>query len=371
MAALALRPRFAGAHLSLANVYWFQGKLDAAIAENHEAIRLKPDFFVAYNGLGLVLAEQGKLDEAVDAFREAIRIQSDYAMAHCNLGNTLRRLGKPDEAILEFRESIRLAPGYDFAHAGLGFVLAGIGKANEAIVEYREAIRIRPDSFVAHGNLGVVLRSRGEYAEAAAELRKVLELTTDTRLLEMARQDLDKTERWAVLAPRLQSVITGKDRPKSAAESLEFAYLACDRLRVAAGTRLFAEALTADPKLAEERVQWNRYNAACSAALAAAGKGKNEPLLTKSDRIAMRRRAYDWLAADLAAWSSTLRDNPSVDRSQVQQVLRHWKLDTDLASIRDPASLSQFPEPEQKDWQALWGQVDALLHEASGDRPSR
>ena len=65
--------------------------------------------------------------------------------------------------------------------------------------------------------------------------------------------------------------------PKDNAERLALAQRAYDTKRFAVAARLWAEALDSDPKLAADRQAQHRYNAACAAALAAAGQGKDEP----------------------------------------------------------------------------------------------
>jgi hypothetical protein len=40
--------------------------------------------------------------------------------------------------------------------------------------------------------------------------------------------------------------------------------------------------------------------------------------------------------------------------------MAHWRRDSDLASVRDPAALDRLPENERAAWQALWRDVDAL-----------
>jgi hypothetical protein len=52
----------------------------------------------------------------------------------------------------------------------------------------------------------------------------------------------------------------------------------------AASARLYADAFTADAKLAADLNQQHRYNAACSAALTAAGQGEDARLRAKSHR---------------------------------------------------------------------------------------
>jgi hypothetical protein len=80
----------------------------------------------------------------------------------------------------------------------------------------------------------------------------------------------------------------------------------------------------------------------------------------------LRRRAWQWLKAELTAWSNTLRLGPPEDRSRIQPTLENWKQDPDLALIRAPESLARLPESERQLWQALWTQTDALLKQAAG-----
>ena len=49
----------------------------------------------------------------------------------------------------------------------------------------------------------------------------------------------------------------------------------------------------------------------------------------------------------------------------MQQTLRHWQQDTDLAGIRDAAALAKLPADEQKAFTQLWADVAALLKKAN------
>ena len=53
-------------------------------------------------------------------------------------------------------------------------------------------------------------------------------------------------------------------------------------------------------------------------------------------------------------------------RASLVQTLGHWKVDVNLAGVRDPEALAKLPEPERKEWQSLWGDVEALLERAQG-----
>jgi serine/threonine-protein kinase len=365
--AIRLKSDDANAHYNLGRALSDQGKVAEAIAEYREAIRLKPDLAMAHNNLGVTLHDQGRLAEAIAEYREAIRLKPDLTMARLNLGNALHGQGKVAEAMAEYREAIRLKPDDANAHYNLGRALSDQGEVAEAIAAYREAIRLKPDLAMAHCNLGLLLRQQGQFREALAELRRGHELGSKRPgwpypSAEWVRQ----AERMAALDARLPAILKGDDHPADAGERLTFAELCCDRKLHAAATRLYAEALQADPKLADDRQAGHRYNAACSAALAAAGKGKDDPSPDEAAKAKLRRHALDLLKAELAVWSKLDESGPPQARPVIVQTLKHWQEDADLAGIREAKELAKLLEDERKAWQSLWADVEALLKRTAG-----
>ena len=102
----------------------------------------------------------------------------------------------------------------------------------------------------------------------------------------------------------------------------------------ARGDVLKGLAFKAQPALANDLEADNRYNAACAAALAGGGQGKDEPPLDEAARARWRKQAVDWLKADLATWTSQVETGPPQARQHVIQTLDHWKADSDLAGLR-------------------------------------
>ena len=142
------------------------------------------------------------------------------------------------------------------------------------------------------------------------------------------------------------------------------AQMCYDKKLHGASARFWAEAFQAQPKLVEDMQAQNRYNAACAAALAGCGQGKDEPPLDDAAKARWRKQAIDWLKADLAAWSKILESGPPQARQSISQTLQHWKADPDLAGLRDAGSLAKLPKDEQDACRALWKDVDALLARA-------
>ncbi len=354
------------AHGILAMVLGAGGKLDEAIAEYRELLRLRPERFEAHLNLGAILCDyKHDYDGAIAEFRQALRLKPDHPVTRYNLGNALRQQGKFDEAIAEYRGAFRLDPALFDAQADIGVAFAAQGKFDEAIREFRVALRLKPDDSITHRDLGRVFRARGEFAQALAEFRTARDLARgNPQFRQEIEQVLTLTERQASLAEQLPSVLAKKLKPVDSAETLEFAQLCYDKKLHAASARLWSEAFQAQPKLADDMQVQHRYNAACAAALAGCGQGKDEPPLDDTAKARWRKQAIDWLKADLAAWSKILENGLQQSRQAVTQTLQHWKTDPDLAGVRDPAALAKLPHDEQKAIAALWTAADTLLKKA-------
>ena len=127
--------------------------------------------------------------------------------------------------------------------------------------------------------------------------------------------------------------------------------------------------LRAEPRLADDHRARHAYAAACNAALAGCGKGKDVPRPDEAARARLRGQALGWLRGELLTWSRTLDEGQPEGRDTAAQALEHWKTDPDLAGLRDPARMAELPDGERPAWRALWGDVEALLKKARGDHP--
>ena len=368
--AIRLIPDLPAAHINLGNALRKQGKLDEATAECRTALRLKPHYVEAHVNLGLALADHGKLDEAVAELREAIRLKPDDAEAHNGLGIALYNQGKRDEAIAEYRESLRIKANNAEVHRNIGIALMDIGDLDKAITAFNEALRHKPDFADARCGLGHVLSQQSRYAEALAEFKRGHELGSNNRNWHYPSADwVRHTERLVALDTKLPAILNGRDKPSDALEWLGFAQLCYQKKLHGASSRFWTEAFQAQPNLADDMNVQNRYNAACAAALAGSGQGKDDPPLDEEKKARWRKQAVDWLKADLTAWSKILDGGSPQSRQAITQTLEHWKADTDLAGLRDAAPLAKLPDSEEKACRALWAEVDALLAKSGKAKP--
>jgi tetratricopeptide (TPR) repeat protein len=370
--AIRLDPKDAKAHVNLGNALYVKGDLEEAIQEFRTAIRLDPKDAKAHSNLGSALAAKGEREEAIQEFRTTIALDPKFAQAHNNLGLAMYDKGEREEAIQEYRTAIRLDPKNAQAHYNLGNALAAKGDLDGAIACYRKALDLNPKYAEAHCNLGHILRRQGHFDKAMACLRRGHELGSKRPGWPYpSAQWLRHAERLAVLDRKLPAVLQGEASPANASEAVTLASM-CQQYKKqsVAAVRLYAEAFAAEPKLANDLQAAHRYNAACSAALAASGKGEGAGKLDDTERVRLRQQARGWLRADLDLWAKQVENGKPPVRAAARQTLQRWQKDPDLASLRDAAALAKLPEAERADFEKLWADVAALLKKCAGtDKP--
>jgi serine/threonine-protein kinase len=399
--ALALRPDYASAYNNLGNALHDQKKLDAAVAAYHKALGLRPDYARAFYNLGLTLRAQKKPEEAVAAYQKATTLRPDYAAAYYCLGNALydqKKLGeavaayqkvialrpnfaeayhnlgialyqqkKLDEAAAAYHKALALRPDYAEAYYSLGNTFATQKKLDAAVAAYQKAIALRPDDAEAYNNLGIALRQQKKLDKAVAAFCKAKELLPGHPLI---RNNLQQTERWLELDKKLPAVLAGKEVPPTAPECLEMAdFCAHYRHYYVAAARFLSDALSSKPSLAANTLARVRYDAACYAALAAAGKGEDAAKLKDQDRSRLRQQALVWLKENLKWYTEQIEGADAQMRAALQKTLQHWQQDTDLVSVREPKELTRLPATERASWQQLWADVEKLRQKVSGSSP--
>ncbi len=333
-----------------------QRKYEEVIAELRTVKRLDPSRHTLWpNPPGSNLWMGGTLDDAI----------AEYTYL---LGNSLKDRGPLDKAkaIAAYRKAIQIKPEFPKAYSALVLALKAQGKLDETVAAYRETIRLEPDNAVAHFNLGGILRARGDFAGSLVLLRRGHELgSKQAGWPHPSAKWVAEAERRAALAERVTVVLNGEAPPKDNAERLDLALLCYDAKRFAAAARLMAEALEADLKLGDDLRgghRSRRHNATGFAVLASVGEGEDDPRPDQAARNRFRTQARAWLRADLGLCSKELDMTSNAnDRTFAMQALRHWKGCSDLAGIRDATAVSKLPEPERKEWQSLWAEVEALL----------
>ena len=393
--AAALHAGSAGIHNTLGSALWDKGDLEGAAACFRRAIELNPKFAGSHNNLGIVLRDKGDLDGAAASFRRAIELNPKFALAQGNLGWLMHLQGDQDGALALLHKAIELDPKNPQFHNGLGLVLRDKGDSEGAAACFRRAIELDPKNVPAHDNLGWLMHLQGDQDGALALLHKAIELDPKNpqfhnglglvlrdkgdlegaaacfrRAIEIdpknaaAHDNLAEVERLAALQDKLPALLKGEFTPQTSDELHTMANLCKIKKLFLASARMFAAAFAADPKLADDLKTANRYNAACYAALAAAGQSKDNPPPDEKQKAELRRQALSWLRADLDLWKKQLTSDKPEDRTATTQQLRHWQQDSDLSGLRDAREVAKLPADEQEACKKLWADVQALLDKA-------
>jgi hypothetical protein len=157
----------------------------------------------------------------------------------------------------------------------------------------------------------------------------------------------------AELERRLPGFLAGKTVPASPDQCVELARVCFCKCLYRAQAGFLEKAFAARPAL---RVT-HGYEAASGAALAGCGRGADTPRPDERERARLRALALGWLRDDLARWAK----QPPKQRPALEQTLRHWQRDPDLAGVREPEALAKLPRAEREGWRGFWADVAETL----------
>jgi hypothetical protein len=312
-----------------------------------------------------MLLFKGQTDEAIRLWQKASTLDPKDAFNHYNLGKVLAMQGRHDEAIASYRKGIELNPKRFDPHLSLGILLLNVYRPDEALEVLQKAVALNPKAAPAHHMLGTAFLRVGRYDEAKEPLERALVLFPK---LHPAREEvsglLQAGVRYQKLEQRLPRLISGEEKPASAQEAQDAGQICWYRNLTYAAARLRAAAFALDPRTADDLKAGHRFSAACEAALAAAGQGKDADKLDAKERARLRKQALDWLRADLTAWAKRLKSGERADRAAVLRMMKHWQQDKDFVGIRDEEALAKLPAEERKAFTQLWADVAALRKQA-------
>jgi eukaryotic-like serine/threonine-protein kinase len=349
-------------------------KPEEAVGYYRAALALRPGTAAVHNNLGVALKERGRLDEAIAEYRKALAADPNLAPARVSLGGALKERGRSDEAIAEYRKAIAAEPDYAEGHYNLGNALLTHRVLEEAAAELRLAVKgfskrvsLRPKLAMTYGALGSVLFLQGKFTEADEVLRHALRLfPAGDPVRKRAVSQLRRCQRMLALQEKLPAILNGRVEPADLSERLALAELCQLTGRYAAACALVAEALAADPRLANDLYSGERYHAARAASLAGCGRGKDAGALDEAARARWRGQALKWLRDDLASLARQLAERSPAVRVPIVEALRRWE--RELGHVRGEAALAAFPEAERRAWRELWADAEALLLKAGGKR---
>jgi tetratricopeptide (TPR) repeat protein len=172
----------------------------AAAELYRKALALRKRFAAAHLGLARVLLDLNDYNtalEEVGAAREARA--SVYPEASAVEGRILRMAADTTGAMESFNRAIKEGRGFQpEAHTGLALVLEEKGRYEEAVEEFRAAISQLSDTEpVLYQLMGAAYEKLEKYKEAVAAYEKYLELAPEGTLAPAVRSILDQLRRQA------------------------------------------------------------------------------------------------------------------------------------------------------------------------------
>jgi tetratricopeptide (TPR) repeat protein len=337
------------------------------LASADEVAQLLP---LTINALAAALSRADAVAQVEKLLRAAQEQHPDDFWTNHDFAQLLmyRKPARPAEAISFMRAAVAVRPRSAWAHMMLGTALGMAGDVDGAITECREAIRLKKDYAGAHYNLGHVFRDKGQFTEALAYYRRGYELEKDPNWRSRCAQWVKECVRLVELDGKLPAILSGQKQPADTAECLALAQLCqmpCKK-QYAAAFRFYREALADKPKLADDLNAQPRYNAACAAALAGCGQGKDADKLDSKERARLRQQALDWLRADLKAYRQAMEKSAGKAGPLIAQQMQHWLQDSDFAGVRGDKALAKLPEDERVLWRKVWADVAEMLAKTQG-----
>ena len=164
---------------------------------------------------------------------------------------------------------------------------------------------------------------------------------------------------WAENTDKLVAILDERASAEDIRELLFAATFGYEQQRHVASARAWSElfdqeeSLT-EPFVADHMVGMHRYNAACSAALAAGGQGADAGALSEEGRSELRLLAVQWLCKDLEDWNRLEASGDVEPDALIGYLSYALRSDPDLAAIRDPEVVAQLPDDEREACETLW-----------------
>ncbi len=162
-------------HTNMAALLMQKGDLGGAESEVRQALALRPAWFPALMTLGQILVRQGRVDEALDATRRAVAGSDDAEQsAYVQLALLAARAGERPQAINFLHALEAKRPKADGIETALGVLAMDAGSPQEAEAHYRAALALDPTSTDAMGRLFTLYRGRGREADLQGSILAAL-----------------------------------------------------------------------------------------------------------------------------------------------------------------------------------------------------
>lgn len=149
---------------------------------------------------GLQLEYTGSTSEAIQAYEAAVGLDAQSAGAWLNLGTIHFNARRFNQAETYYRKALEADPSYALAHFNLGNLYDERGDYERAVRHYSQAVELHPNYADAHYNLALLHQGSGQTMEAVRHWKTYLKLDPGSSWAAIARRELDKLRRSAVVS---------------------------------------------------------------------------------------------------------------------------------------------------------------------------
>jgi len=119
-------------YVLLGQVANFQGRMQEAVSDYHQALRAVPGYSLAYKALGIVYFPRGDYDQAKVYFQRAVELDPQEEESRFYLGTCYMKLGEPRKAAAQFHAAREIDATYFEAYEAEARALEAAGDAAEA-----------------------------------------------------------------------------------------------------------------------------------------------------------------------------------------------------------------------------------------------
>ena len=376
---VALEPSDAGAWSVLRDILLRQGRREEARAAWRQLINLHSKVHADWHGYAELCLFLGNVAEYERGCRELLtrfesstdphiseRIGRSCLLLPETPQQTERAAALIDRALAADKSQYaEWATGYFLFAKGLSEYRRNNLRNSIAILEGEASHVLGPAPRIV---LAMARYRRGDRQEARQTLASAI-IDHDWRTasageMEIWMYHVLRREAEAMMFPSLPAFLAGTYQPADQCERLAFVGAAESNGLTHASARLYADSFATEPSLANDPERGRRYRAACMAASAGCGRGKDAANLNDEERARLRDQARQWLRAEVAAWGKKIDSDPAAKES-AENALKRWLNDPDLAGLREPDLLEKLPVAESRACREMWREISAQIERAS------
>jgi tetratricopeptide (TPR) repeat protein len=349
--------------IAAVNAAWQdKSRQSQSIPELRQAVARNPKDADALLKLAKLETAAADVKNAMTHFGMAVAARPEDPAVHAEAGRANLTFGNYRAAVAALKRANGLTKGENPAIAlDFGRAQMEAGLLDQAVETLTKVTAARPGDPWAYHYLSVAHERRGDYPAALAAHKRAADRRRNALNFNPRHPDaVTALAHKAALTEKGEAVLRGQAK-LDPADRVPFAHLCFVQKKYASAARFFAEAFADQPALADDREAAHRRTASAAAVRAGLGHGPEGKDLPEAERARHRRRAYDWLAGELAGLEKQMAKAPEAEFFAIQDYLRGWG--GDVFDDRE-FDFGALPAGEREQWQRLWERADDLASRA-------